>query len=115
MTTMQTQGETSNPIKTSIKTSALLLLDGLPYPPRPLWSGFFYVRQPCGAGLPADWICGWDELFGDVGHPKRMCLATRRRLRRWSAYRCYLSLQTMFKISLWRFIAWPYTCSIKPP
>ncbi|MBC2693519.1 MULTISPECIES: hypothetical protein [Pseudomonas] len=31
MTTMQTQGETSNPIKTSIKTSALLLLDGLPY------------------------------------------------------------------------------------
>lgn len=31
MTTMQTQGETPNPIKTSIKTSALLLLDGLPY------------------------------------------------------------------------------------
>lgn len=31
MTTIQTLGVTPNPIKTSIKTSALLLLDGLPY------------------------------------------------------------------------------------
>ncbi len=31
MTTTQTQGETPDRIKTSIKTSALLLLDGLPY------------------------------------------------------------------------------------
>lgn len=31
MTTIQTQGEIPNPIKSSIKTSALLLLDGLPY------------------------------------------------------------------------------------
>ncbi|WP_020190741.1 hypothetical protein [Pseudomonas putida] len=31
MTTMQTQGDTPDRIKTSIKQSALLLLDGLPY------------------------------------------------------------------------------------